>query len=118
MSAALAEINSATKINNNLQPLIARSRVNDSIHNHSFLNEVDSYLNTYPNTKHVDIFLYDLNGHLRGKRIDISCLKSLDKGCYLPLSIYAMSLDGNVVEETGLGKFVGEPDYLCVPVYP
>ncbi|ENV66166.1 glutamine synthetase [Acinetobacter junii] len=116
MSAALAEINSATKINNNLQPLVARTRVNHSIHNYSFLNEVDSYLDTYPNTKHIDIFLYDLNGHLRGKRIDISCLKSLDKGCYLPLSIYAMSLDGNVVEETGLGKFVGEPDYLCVPV--
>lgn len=49
MSAALAEINSATKINNNLQPLVARTRVNDSIHNHSFLNEVDSYLDTYPN---------------------------------------------------------------------
>ncbi|MEG0487500.1 MAG: glutamine synthetase, partial [Acinetobacter sp.] len=69
-----------------------------------FLLEVDQYLNQYPATEHIDICLHDLNGHLRGKRIDIKSLKNLSKGCYFPLSIYAMSLEGKVIEESGLGK--------------
>lgn len=81
-----------------------------------FLEEVRLYLEKYPETEHVDVCLHDLNGHLRGKRIDIKTLNNLAKGCYFPLSIYGMSLDGNVVEETGLGKYIGEPDRLCMPV--
>lgn len=27
-----------------------------------------------------------------------------------------MSLNGSVIEETGLGRFIGEPDYLCKPI--
>ena len=81
-----------------------------------FLLEVDQYLNQYPATEHIDICLHDLNGHLRGKRIDIKSLKNLSKGCYFPLSIYAMSLEGKVIEESGLGKYIGEPDQLCLPI--
>ncbi|ENW21243.1 MULTISPECIES: glutamine synthetase family protein [Acinetobacter] len=81
-----------------------------------FLEEVKNYLCSYPNTKHIDICLHDINGHIRGKRIDISCLNKLADGCYFPLSVYAMSLDGKVIEETGLGKFIGEPDFLCKPI--
>jgi len=82
----------------------------------NFEDEVQLYLEKNPNTQHVDIILHDLNGHIRGKRIDIQMLKQLHKGCYFPLSIYAMDLDGKVVEETGLGKYIGEPDYLCLPI--
>jgi len=81
-----------------------------------FLLEVDQYLKQYPATEHIDICLHDLNGHLRGKRIDIKSLKNLSKGCYFPLSIYAMSLEGKVIEESGLGKYIGEPDQLCLPI--
>ena len=81
-----------------------------------FLEEVKNYLCSYPKTKHIDICLHDINGHIRGKRIDISCLNKLADGCYFPLSVYAMSLDGKVIEETGLGKFIGEPDFLCKPI--
>ena len=81
-----------------------------------FLEEVENYFTRYPNTKHIDICLHDINGHMRGKRIDVSSLRKLSKGCYFPLSIYAMSLDGEVIEETGLGKQIGEPDYFCKPV--
>ncbi|WP_416202362.1 glutamine synthetase family protein [Acinetobacter sp. ANC 4470] len=81
-----------------------------------FLLEVDQYLNKYPATEHIDICLHDLNGHLRGKRIDIKSLKNLSKGCYFPLSVYAMSLEGKVIEESGLGKYIGEPDHLCLPI--
>lgn len=116
MSAALTEINSSIRMNKNIHPFITQTPHEQTDQNHLFLKEVERYLECYPDTKHIDIFLYDLNGHLRGKRIDISCLRNLAKGCYLPLSIYAMSLDGRVIEETGIGKFVGEPDYLCLPV--
>ena len=37
----------------------------------SFLKEVDEYLSLYPHTQHIDICLHDLNGHIRGKRIDV-----------------------------------------------
>lgn len=81
-----------------------------------FLEEIENYLQRYPNTRHVEICLHDLNGHVRGKRIDVACLKNVVQGTYFPLSIYAMSLDGEVIEETGIGKSIGEPDYLCKPI--
>ena len=81
-----------------------------------FSEEIENYLQRYPNTRHVEICLHDLNGHVRGKRIDIVGLKNIAQGCYFPMSIYAMSLDGEVIEESGLGKSIGEPDYLCKPI--
>lgn len=90
-----------------IQPLFEKSL---------FYSEVEEYLKLYPNTQHVDICLHDINGHIRGKRIDINSLKGIAKNCYFPLSVYAMSLDGKVIEETGLGKFIGEPDYPCKPI--
>ncbi len=81
-----------------------------------FSSEVNEYLSQYPLTRHIDICLHDLNGHVRGKQIDVQSLKKIYKGCYFPLSVYAMDLDGKVVEETGLGKSIGEPDMLCTPI--
>lgn len=82
----------------------------------SLRKEVEQYLQRYPNTEHVDIYLNDLNGQFRGKRLPIAELFTLDKGCYFPLSIYAMDLGGQVIEESGLGQQAGEPDRLCLPV--
>ncbi|MEG2357281.1 glutamine synthetase family protein [Acinetobacter sp.] len=82
----------------------------------AFEQEIAQYLGKYPQTEHIDICLHDLNGHIRGKRIELNALKKLAKGCYFPLSVYAMNLEGKVVEESGLGKYIGEPDRLCLPV--
>ena len=57
-----------------------------------------------------------MNGCFRGKRIPVSSLKKLEKGCYFPASVFAMDILGNVVEEAGLGQEMGEPDRTCVPV--
>ena len=84
--------------------------------NNDFYLETQRYLESYPETRFIDICLHDLNGHIRGKRIEVNALHSLYKGCYFPLSIYAMNLNGQVVEESGLGKYIGEPDRLCIPV--
>lgn len=116
MSAVLIEINHSSTLKKYIHTAASKNNVDGVTQKERFIEEVESYLKHYPQTEHVDIYLCDLNGHLRGKRIDISCLKNLMKGCYFPLSIYAMSLDGKVVEETGLGKYIGEPDHLCEPV--
>lgn len=82
----------------------------------SFEQEMARYLERHPATSHVDVLLADLNGIFRGKRLPMDAVRKLDQGCYLPSSIFAMDLLGNVVEETGLGLDVGEPDLLCKPL--
>ncbi|MGJ8513804.1 glutamine synthetase family protein [Carnimonas bestiolae] len=81
-----------------------------------FAQEVARYLELHPDTVHVDLLLADLNGIFRGKRLPVDAVKKLVDGCYLPSSIFAMDLLGNVVEKTGLGLDAGEPDLLCKPV--
>lgn len=79
----------------------------------SFRQEADAYLREYPHTRHVDIYLHDLNGCRRGKRISAESLRSLAQGCYFPLSVYAMDMEGHVVESALAQR---EPDRLCLPV--
>ncbi|MEW7000725.1 hypothetical protein M5585_12165 [Serratia ureilytica] len=43
-------------------------------------------------------------------------MKKLEKGSYFPASVFAMDILGNVVEVTGLGQELGEPDRICLPV--
>ncbi|MGP2600465.1 glutamine synthetase family protein [Serratia ureilytica] len=82
----------------------------------TFRKELEHYLQRYPDTEQLDIYLHDLNGQLRGKRLPIAEAFGLEKGCYFPLSIYALDLHGRVIEESGLGQRAGEPDRLCLPV--
>ncbi|WP_380180270.1 glutamine synthetase family protein [Kalamiella sp. sgz302252] len=82
----------------------------------AFAREVEEYLSRYPATQYVDVMLTDLNGCFRGKRIPVTALRKLEKGCYFPASVFAMDILGNVVEETGLGQDLGEPDRACIPV--
>nr|WP_277972384.1 glutamine synthetase family protein [Pantoea agglomerans] len=82
----------------------------------AFQLEVKTWLERHPDTQYVDILLNDLNGVFRGKRIPVSALPKLEKGCYFPASVFAMDILGNTVEEAGLGQSLGEPDNLCLPV--
>ncbi|WP_114191922.1 glutamine synthetase family protein [Edaphovirga cremea] len=82
----------------------------------AFQREVKEYLERQPLTQHIDILLTDLNGSFRGKRIPLSALLKLEKGCYFPASVFAMDILGNTVEEAGLGQELGEPDRMCLPI--
>lgn len=82
----------------------------------AFQREVEQYLERHPLTQHIDVLLTDLNGSFRGKRIPVSALKKVEKGCYFPASVFAMDILGNVVEEAGLGQELGEPDHVCMPI--
>ncbi|HEI8866374.1 glutamine synthetase family protein [Serratia sp. AKBS12] len=89
---------------------------NEERRSSAFQREVAHYLERHPATQYIDILLTDLNGSFRGKRIPVSGLSKLEKGCYFPASVFAMDILGNVVEEAGLGQELGEPDRVCMPV--
>jgi gamma-glutamylputrescine synthase len=66
-------------------PVISKSVANESqltlenttLRNNSiFRQEAERYLSNNPNTKHIDIYLNDINGSFRGKRMNITSLHS------------------------------------------
>ncbi|MEH0884410.1 glutamine synthetase family protein [Enterobacter sp. UNJFSC 003] len=73
--------------------------------------DVADYLERYPQTKHIDVYLNDINGIMRGKRLSVDSMLSLEKGCYFPLSVYSMDQKGKIA-----ASLPDEPDRLCVPV--
>lgn len=89
---------------------------NAAYYEDNFLQEVKEYLQRYPETRHADIYLHDLHGHVRGKRISRQALLSLHKGCYFPLSVYAMDRAGQVINCGQSLPLLDEPDCLCLPV--
>ncbi|MDO2949642.1 glutamine synthetase family protein [Aeromonas simiae] len=81
-----------------------------------FMEEAIRFFEHHPDLQYMDMLLPDLNGILRGKRIPIGSLEKLEKGCYFPVSVFALDINGNTVEESGLGQDLGEPDHRCVPI--
>lgn len=75
-----------------------------------------AFLAAHPAVRSVDLYVVDLNGVARGKRITADKLESAcESGVYLPISIYASDVLGNPVEESGLALATGDADYLCRP---
>ena len=83
----------------------------------SGLSQAEAFLREHPELQFVDLLIADMNGIVRGKRVDPSALtKVFDKGIALPASIFALNIQGTTVEETGLGLDIGEADRICMPV--
>ena len=62
----------------------------------------------------IDLLVADLLGVYRGKRIDANALeKTLKHGMYLPASVFGIDVNGDTVEETGLGFETGDSDRVC-----
>ncbi len=71
-------------------------------------------LNRYPDIKTAELLICDTNGVLRGKRADINAVdKVMESGMNLPLSVFALDISGETVEETGLGMDSGDADGIC-----
>lgn len=69
------------------------------------------------NVTTVDLMLFDINGVIRGKRVNASQLdKIAEQGICLPASVFALDICGETVEETGLGFEQGDGDRLCMLV--
>jgi glutamine synthetase len=66
-----------------------------------------------------DLFIVDLNGNLRGKRLLGSSLEKVyEEGVKLPLSVVGLDMWGGDVEDSGLVFETGDNDGICVPVQP
>ena len=83
----------------------------------SGLKNAEEFLQAHPELQFIDLLIPDMNGIVRGKRVDPSgLLKVFDRGIALPASIFALNIQGTTVEETGLGLDIGEADRVCLPI--
>lgn len=81
------------------------------------VQEAEDFLAANPDIHFIDLLIADMNGIVRGKRIDRSALvKVYEKGISLPASIFALNIQGTTVEETGLGLEIGDADRICLPI--
>ncbi|WP_163133942.1 glutamine synthetase family protein [Agarivorans sp. Alg241-V36] len=80
----------------------------------SMLQQVDDFLAAHPQLESVDLMLSDMNGVIRGKRIEAASLaKVAQEGMCLPASVFALDICGDTVEQTGLGFEQGDGDRIC-----
>ncbi|MFD2191260.1 glutamine synthetase family protein [Pistricoccus aurantiacus] len=80
-------------------------------------DEAQAFLERHPEIGSIDLLISDLNGVQRGKRIPRENLaKAYQTGINLPASLFALDINGNTVEETGLGLDSGDGDRVCRPV--
>lgn len=64
-----------------------------------------------------DLFIVDLNGNLRGKRLLGSSLeKTMEEGIKLPLSVAGLDFWGDDVPDNGLVFETGDNDGVCMPI--
>ncbi len=81
------------------------------------LNEANAFLKEHPEVQYVDLLIADMNGVVRGKRIERASLhKVYEKGINLPASLFALDINGITVESTGLGMDIGDSDRICFPI--
>ena len=81
------------------------------------MQEAEAFLAEYPEVHFIDLLIADMNGIVRGKRIDRSALiRAFDRGIALPASVFALNIQGTTVEETGLGLEIGDADRICLPI--
>ena len=67
------------------------------------LNEANDFLKKHPEVQFVDLLIADMNGVVRGKRIERASLhKVYQRGINLPASLFALDINGSTVESTGL----------------
>ena len=79
--------------------------------------EARAFLERYPDIESFDLLISDLNGVLRGKRIPRDNLvRAYRNGINLPASLFALDINGNTIEETGLGLATGDSDRVCRPL--
>jgi glutamine synthetase len=81
------------------------------------LNEANDFLKKHPDIQFVDLLIADMNGVVRGKRIDRASLhKVYQRGINLPASLFALDINGSTVESSGLGLDIGDSDRVCYPI--
>jgi glutamine synthetase len=81
------------------------------------LTEVNAFLAKHPQVTTVELLVVDLDGIVRGKRVERSLLEKVyDKGFCLPQSVLGLDATGETVFETKLGMATGDADRICKPI--
>ena len=69
------------------------------------------------NNNDFDLFITDLNGNLRGKRLPASAKSKIHKeGMKLPRSVVGLDIWGDDVPSNGLVFETGDSDGICKPI--
>jgi glutamine synthetase len=79
--------------------------------------ELQQFLDRYPATRAIEVLLPDINGILRGKRVNREQFDGLfGRGINVPATAQIMDSRGHVISGLGYGTDDGDPDYICRPV--
>lgn len=79
--------------------------------------ELQDYLARHPGTRAVEVLVPDINGILRGKRVNREEFDTLfGRGINVPATAQIMDSRGHVIAGLGYGTDDGDPDYICRPV--
>jgi glutamine synthetase len=77
-------------------------------------DEAKAFLDANPKVQWIDVFMFDMHGVPRGKRVRRSDLIGVaKKGLMMPASVFIMDPLGNCMEETGRLWETGDPDHQC-----
>ena len=80
-------------------------------------NELDAFLLEFPETRFMDVFVPDLNGVLRGKRIQAEEFSKIyGNGSNYVASTPLMNVLGDISESISLGNDDGDPDLKSIAV--
>ena len=80
-------------------------------------SDFDAYLKRHPRTLHVDAFLHDLNGNLRGKRLPAGEAAKLWKsGLEMPRCMLFVDPTGDDLDPGGRSTSRGDPDGAARPL--
>ena len=79
--------------------------------------EFDAFLKRHPTLKHVDAFVHDINGFLRGKRFPVAEAKKIwGSGVELPRCMLFLDPTGDDLDPGGRSGKIGDPDGTATPV--
>lgn len=82
-----------------------------------FKEEVQTFLNTFPETVFVDAVLFDLAGKPIGKRYPLSDIHGLfENGTQFCAGATMLDVTGVCHDVCGIGFSDGDPDAICMPV--
>lgn len=80
----------------------------------SFPEELARFLERHPGVEMIDIFLADLSGVIRGKRLPVDvAAKFYSSGGALPGSVFLLHTSGDSADPKGLGFSDGDPDEIA-----
>jgi glutamine synthetase len=80
-------------------------------------NAFDAYLKRHADTVHVDAFLHDLNGNLRGKRLPVAEAPKLWKsGLEMPRCMLFLDPTGDDLDPGARSTSLGDPDGTARPI--